>query len=169
MPPFFIAVSQSNPVLGDIEGNARLIFEAAKQASQAGAKLLVTPELSLTAYPPEDLLLRDSFITAVDARLKSLAAELAVFKDLRVIVGHPYRADVGLQNQASVLYQGKVLASYAKQHLPNHEVFDEVHHLVKPVNVHPDILDFPPFVSLISLCRFPGRGILFLCASFGCF
>ena len=102
MPPFFIAVSQSNPVLGDIEGNARLIFEAAKQASQAGAKLLVTPELSLTAYPPEDLLLRDSFITAVDARLKSLAAELAVFKDLRVIVGHPYRADVGLQNQAKI-------------------------------------------------------------------
>jgi NAD+ synthase (glutamine-hydrolysing) len=130
MPPFFIAVSQSNPVLGDIEGNARLIFEAAKQASEAGAKLLVTPELSLTAYPPEDLLLRDSFITAVEARLKSLATELAIFKDLRVIVGHPYRADVGLQNQASVLYQGKVLASYAKQHLPNHEVFDEVRYFV---------------------------------------
>ncbi len=126
MPPFFIALSQCNPVLGDLPGNAKLILEAAKQASAQEAKLLVTPELSLTGYPPEDLLLRDAFIQAVDAQLKALAKDLAVYPNLRVVVGHPQRTTKGLQNMASVLYRGEVMATYAKQKLPNHEVFDEV-------------------------------------------
>ena len=126
MPPFFIALSQSNPVLGHLPRNTQLILEAAKQASEQDAKLLITPELSLTGYPPEDLLLRDAFIQAVDAQLKALAKDLAIYPNLRVLVGHPQRTSVGLQNMASVLYRGEVLASYAKQKLPNHEVFDEV-------------------------------------------
>lgn len=130
MPPFFIALSQSNPVLGDLPKNADLIAKAAQQASAKGAKLLLTPELSLTGYPPEDLLLRDAFIQAVDQQLALLTKTLAVYPDLRVIVGHPKRTDAGLQNVASVLYRGEIVASYAKQKLPNHEVFDEVRYFV---------------------------------------
>ena len=130
MPPFFIALSQSNPVLGDLPKNADLIAKVAQQASAKGAKLLLTPELSLTGYPPEDLLLRDAFIQAVDQQLALLTKTLAVYPDLRVIVGHPKRTDAGLQNVASVLYRGEIVASYAKQKLPNHEVFDEVRYFV---------------------------------------
>ena len=130
MPPFFIALSQSNPVLGDLPKNADLIAKAAQLASAKGAKLLLTPELSLTGYPPEDLLLRDAFIQAVDQQLALLKKNLAVYPDLRVIVGHPKRTDAGLQNVASVLYRGEIVASYAKQKLPNHEVFDEVRYFV---------------------------------------
>ena len=130
MPPFFIALSQSNPVLGDLPKNADLIAKAAQLASAKGAKLLLTPELSLTGYPPEDLLLRDAFIQAVDQQLALLTKTLAVYPDLRVIVGHPKRTDAGLQNVASVLYRGEIVASYAKQKLPNHEVFDEVRYFV---------------------------------------
>ena len=130
MPPFFIALSQSNPVLGDLPKNADLIAKVAQLASAKGAKLLLTPELSLTGYPPEDLLLRDAFIQAVDQQLALLTKTLAVYPDLRVIVGHPKRTDAGLQNVASVLYRGEIVASYAKQKLPNHEVFDEVRYFV---------------------------------------
>jgi NAD+ synthase (glutamine-hydrolysing) len=126
MPPFFIALSQSNPVLGDLTKNAQLILDDAKNSNAKGAKLLVTPELSLTGYPPEDLLLRDAFIQAVDRQLNQLAQDLASYPNLRVLVGHPQRTSAGLQNMASVLFGGKVIASYAKQKLPNHEVFDEV-------------------------------------------
>jgi NAD+ synthase (glutamine-hydrolysing) len=126
MPPFFIALSQSNPVLGDLAKNAQLILDDAKKSAAQGAKLLVTPELSLTGYPPEDLLLRDAFIQAIDRQLNQLAQDLASYPNLRVLVGHPQRTSAGLQNMASVLFGGKVIASYAKQKLPNHEVFDEV-------------------------------------------
>ena len=130
MPPFFIALSQSNPVLGDLSRNVQLITEAAQLAAKKGAKLLLTPELSLTGYPPEDLLLRDAFIQAVDQQLAALTKALAAYPDLRVIVGHPKRTETGLQNMASVLHRGDIIASYAKQKLPNHEVFDEVRYFV---------------------------------------
>ncbi|MEO0048347.1 MAG: hypothetical protein RLZZ410_1306 [Pseudomonadota bacterium] len=130
MPPFFIALSQTNPVLGDLPKNAELVLQAAQAASARGAKLLVTSELSITGYPPEDLLLRDAFIQAVESSVLSLAKQLEQYPELRVIVGYPARTQQGLQNISSVLYQGKIIASYAKQILPNHEVFDEVRYFV---------------------------------------
>ena len=125
-----IALAQINPLLGDLAGNAQLILKAAQEASAKGAKLLVTPELSLTGYPPEDLLLRPAFIQAAAHELESLTKSLAQFPDLTVIVGHPKQTENGLQNYASVLCNGKVIAGYAKQELPNHEVFDEVRYFV---------------------------------------
>ncbi len=130
MPPFFIALSQTNPVLGDLPKNAELVLQAAQAASARGAKLLVTSELSITGYPPEDLLLRDAFIQAVEASVMGLAKQLEQYPELRVIVGYPARTQQGLQNISSVLHQGKIIASYAKQKLPNHEVFDEVRYFV---------------------------------------
>ena len=125
-----IALAQMNPLLGDLAGNAQLIHKAASDAFKQGAKLLVTPELSLTGYPPEDLLLRPAFIEATQLQLDLLMKELAQYSGLTVVVGHPKRTPAGLQNFASVLQNGKVLAGYAKQELPNHEVFDEVRYFV---------------------------------------
>ncbi|MBU3539818.1 NAD+ synthase [Polynucleobacter sp. UB-Tiil-W10] len=125
-----IALAQVNPLLGDLAGNAQLIHKAALDAYSQGAKLVVTPELSLTGYPPEDLLLRPAFIEAAQQQLELLMKELAQHSDLTVIVGHPKQSFAGLQNYASVLRNGKVIAGYAKQELPNHEVFDEVRYFV---------------------------------------
>lgn len=125
-----IALAQINPLLGDLAGNAQLIHKAALDAYSQGAKLVVTPELSLTGYPPEDLLLRPAFIEAAQLQLELLMKELAQHSDLIVIVGHPKQTSAGLQNYASVLRNGKVIAGYAKQELPNHEVFDEVRYFV---------------------------------------
>ena len=125
-----IALAQINPLLGDLRGNAKLIAQSASEAFSQGAKLVLTPELSLTGYPPEDLLLRPAFIEAAERELMLLTQELAQFPDLTVIVGHPQKTLLGLQNYASVLKNGKIIAGYAKQELPNHEVFDEVRYFV---------------------------------------
>lgn len=125
-----VALAQINPLLGDLVGNAQLIHKAASEAFSQGARLVVTPELSLTGYPPEDLLLRPAFIQAAQQQLEHLMKELAQFSNLTVIVGHPKQSSNGLQNYASVLQNGKVIAGYAKQELPNHEVFDEVRYFV---------------------------------------
>ncbi len=125
-----IALAQINPLLGDLPGNAQLILQASQDAFQQGAKLVLTPELSLTGYPPEDLLLRPAFIEAAERELTHLMLELKKFPGLIVIVGHPKQTAVGLQNYASVLRDGQVIAGYAKQELPNHEVFDEVRYFI---------------------------------------
>jgi NAD+ synthase (glutamine-hydrolysing) len=125
-----IALAQINPLLGDLPGNAQLIAQAAAKAYAQGACIVLTPELSLTGYPPEDLLLRPAFIEAAQLELEQLMHALKKFPGLTVIVGHPKMTAVGLQNYASVLRDGKVIAAYAKQKLPNHEVFDEVRYFV---------------------------------------
>ncbi|MBU3555082.1 NAD+ synthase [Polynucleobacter sp. UB-Piko-W3] len=125
-----IALVQMNPMLGDLAGNAQLIHKAAQDAFKQGAKLVVTPELALTGYPPEDLLLRPAFIEAAKQELDLLMKELAQYLGLTVVVGHPRNTLAGLQNYASVLQNGKVIAGYAKQVLPNHEVFDEVRYFI---------------------------------------
>ncbi|WP_114638856.1 NAD+ synthase [Polynucleobacter necessarius] len=125
-----IALAQINPLLGDLAGNAQLIHKAAQDAYSQSSTVVVTPELSLTGYPPEDLLLRPAFIEACELELKQLTEQLTQYTDLTVIVGHPKLTAAGLQNYASVLRNGKVIAGYAKQKLPNHEVFDEVRYFV---------------------------------------
>ena len=126
MTPFHIALAQINPVVGDLSGNATLIRDAAEVAYRSGAKLLVTPELALTGYPPEDLLLRPAFIEAAADALDQLRSALTAYPGLAVVVGHPLKTPQGLHNAASVLQDGKSIASYAKHELPNTAVFDEV-------------------------------------------
>ncbi len=125
-----IALVQMNPMLGDLSGNAQLIHKASQDAFKQGAKLVVTPELALTGYPPEDLLLRPAFIEKAQQQLDLLMHDLAQYPGLTVVVGHPKKTSDGLQNYASVIQNGKVIAGYAKQELPNHEVFDEVRYFV---------------------------------------
>jgi NAD+ synthase (glutamine-hydrolysing) len=128
-----ICVAQLNFIVGDLGGNAQKILDAAHQAHAQGARLLLTPELSLCGYAAEDLYLRPAFMLACDDALKSLAAQLAGLQDMCVVVGHPQGADqrgtaVSITqrfNCASVLREGQVVATYAKQELPNYQVFDE--------------------------------------------
>jgi NAD+ synthase (glutamine-hydrolysing) len=120
-----VAVAQINCTVGDLEGNARRILDMACQAAAAGADLVLTPELSLTGYPPEDLLLRRSFYAASDRTLADLAARLLQFSDLRVVVGHPLEREGQRFNAASVLHGGLVAGTYCKHDLPNYDVFDE--------------------------------------------
>ncbi len=120
-----VAVAQMNVVLGDLAGNAHRIADAAKRASAQGADLLLTPELSLCGYPPEDLLLRPDFYRSVDLALVALTRD-TVDLDIAIVVGHPEQAGDLYYNAASVLYQGKRLCTYRKQHLPQYEVFDEL-------------------------------------------
>jgi NAD+ synthase (glutamine-hydrolysing) len=118
-----IAIAQLNFTVGDLAGNVRIILDAAHRARNSGAELLITPELALTGYPPEDLLLRDDFLLDSAAALAELAREI---DGIAVLVGHPDVVDNRRFNAASLLRNGKVDATYHKHKLPNHSVFDEV-------------------------------------------
>jgi len=117
-----LAIAQINSVVGDLAGNAAKILRCAEQARQQGAQLLLTPELSLCGYPPEDLLLRDGFYRACAQALAGLADEL---DGIAVVVGHPHEVDGKRYNAASLLRDGEISATYLKQLLPNYSVFDE--------------------------------------------
>ena len=117
-----LAIAQFNCLLGDLAGNAAKILQQAEQAQQQGAKLLLTPELSLCGYPPEDLLLRDGFYQACTRELDALAAKVS---GIAVVVGHPFEQEGKRYNAASLLKDGKIAATYLKQTLPNYAVFDE--------------------------------------------
>jgi NAD+ synthase (glutamine-hydrolysing) len=125
-----IAIAQLNPLVGDLGGNGRRILRAAQQASEAGARLLLTPELSLCGYPPRDLLLQPVFIDALNQALSSLAAQMP--ENLAVLVGTVDRnsdaAALGqkpLFNAMAWLEQGRVQSIFHKRLLPTYDVFDE--------------------------------------------
>ena len=123
-----IVMAQLNLVVGDIDGNASRVIEAAEQArDQFDADVIVFPELAFCGYPPEDLLLRPSLIVRVEQALN----RLRVVKGVDLIIGVPLMGRHGLENQALVLRDGEVVARYAKQHLPNYQVFDEKRYFVK--------------------------------------
>ncbi len=120
-----VSIAQINALVGDLSGNAQRVLEAARLAHAAGAQVLLTPELALTGYPPEDLLLRPSFIEVCDQVLNDLCANTASLTGLHVVVGHVTSQNGLLRNAASVLVEGKVLGTYFKRELPNYAVFDE--------------------------------------------
>jgi NAD+ synthase (glutamine-hydrolysing) len=145
-----IAMAQVNPVVGDLAGNARMIRDRVAEAAAAGAHLVAFPEMVLTAYPVEDLALRDSFVEASRRAVVRLAADIAAdgYGDVPVVVGYLDRADRSHsgsapaeaekegafdadpgrtlpQNCAAVIHGGRVVGRYAKHHLPNYGVFDE--------------------------------------------
>ena len=116
------AIAQLNQVVGDLSGNARRIREAAEQAYAAGARCVLTPELSICGYPPEDLVMRPSFLRACQAELEALARSLP---PLAALVGFPLYESGRRYNAAVVIEQGRIIAIHRKQYLPNYTVFDE--------------------------------------------
>ena len=117
-----IAIAQVNATVGDLSGNVARICDFAERARGAGADLMVTPELAVCGYPPEDLLLREDFLAACEQALADLAGRT---KGVTLVVGHPRAADGKRYNSASVLRGGEVIGVYDKQRLPNYTVFDE--------------------------------------------
>jgi NAD+ synthase (glutamine-hydrolysing) len=138
MRPLRIAMAQINPTVGDIAGNTRLIQRWIKEARRAKADLVAFPELAVTGYPPEDLLFKPRFIEDTQRALKAVAAEA---RGLVVVVGYvgqgatavsaseapsfPLAGRHELYNEAAVLSDRRILATYRKRHLPNYGVFDE--------------------------------------------
>ncbi|UDG82903.1 NAD+ synthase [Candidatus Vallotia lariciata] len=137
-----IALAQINVTVGDFVGNISKIVSAAQTAYNAGASLMITPELVLSGYPPEDLLLRPAFYTASHIALGELVSKLGRFIGLRVLVGHIfYSPPIGPDNSTksseykispvdtfnavSLIINGQIFGTYFKQELPNTGVFDE--------------------------------------------
>lgn len=119
-----IIIAQLDFLVGDIDGNVAKVLAAARRAhEQFQADVILFPELTLTGYPPEDLLLRPSIQIRVDKALKRLQQELPA--ELFVVVGYPRRSGDALFNAAGVLHEGQLIAEYHKQELPNFQVFDE--------------------------------------------
>ncbi|HMS27734.1 MAG TPA: NAD+ synthase [Burkholderiaceae bacterium] len=128
-----ICIAQLNLHVGDLAGNAQKIIKAANAAYAQGARLLLTPELSICGYAAEDLFLRPAFITACHDAVKTVVTACAGLKGMVIVVGHPVGGDdrsksLAVQrrfNAASVISEGRILETYAKRELPNYQVFDE--------------------------------------------
>ena len=137
-----VALAQINPTVGDLDGNAAAVLRWARQAADQGAHIIAFPEMALTGYPVEDLALRRSFQDASRAALVKVAEQLGRdgLGDRLVVLGYldgapEMAAALGTpagapQNAAAFIYDGRVVARYAKHHLPNYGVFDEFRYFV---------------------------------------
>ncbi|HFQ13679.1 MAG TPA: NAD+ synthase [Gammaproteobacteria bacterium] len=144
-----LAVAQLNLLVGDIEGNATQIIEAAKQArDEFGAQAVVFPELALCGYPPEDLLLRPGMYERVEAALTRLRAEI---RGIDAIVGFPHKTPAGVYNAAAVIRDGECRAVAHKQYLPNYSVFDEKRYFIAADGVC--VIDIQGIPVGISICE----------------
>lgn len=142
-----IALAQLNPLVGDIPGNLEKIKESIAIA-EGDADVIVFPELMLTGYPPEDLLLRPSLDVRVDVALVELAG---CSQDITVVVGYPRRRGGVLLNMAGVFHNGKLIAEYAKQHLPNYQVFDEKRYFAE--GDEPCVVEIGGVKAAVTICE----------------
>ena len=121
MRPLRIALAQINPTVGDLDGNVRTIVAALQRARDEGADLVAFPELAVTGYPPEDLLLKPSFVDANRAALEEVRAATV---GLTAVIGFA-DADGDVYNAAAVVHDGELLHVYRKHFLPTYAIFDE--------------------------------------------
>jgi NAD+ synthase (glutamine-hydrolysing) len=145
-----VVLAQIDPVVGDVAGNTRKVIVATQQARQEhDAELVVFPELCLTGYPPEDLLLRPGLLKRVDKALQTLCQQI---DDITIIVGHPL-GEVGkeLFNAASVINKKQITAQYLKQKLPNYGVFDEKRYFIEGREA--TIIDINQFKIGLTICE----------------
>ncbi|MDG2262198.1 MAG: NAD+ synthase, partial [Actinomycetota bacterium] len=128
-----VAAAQLNVCVGDLDGNVELIIDAYRAGAEAGADVVVFSELSITGYPPEDLLLKTAFVREAEQAVARLAAEIG---DVVAVVGYPDSVH-DLHNAAAVLHRGEMAGSYHKQVLPNYSVFDEQRYFVPGTEAGP--------------------------------
>lgn len=144
-----IVMAQLNMLVGDIEGNAEKVIAAAERArDELHADVIVFPELALTGYPPEDLLLRPGLYTRVLAALETVNQRL---RGIDIVLGYPHTAVGGVYNAASLLRDGHVVATYHKQHLPNYSVFDEMRYFA--VGSEPCVVEIKGVPVGLTVCE----------------
>ena len=143
-----ILLAQIAPRVGDIPGNTVLALAALRRGEALGCALVVLPELSLTGYPPEDLLLRPSFLAACEAAVAELIAATGA---TALLFGHPHRQDNRLFNSATLARHGGVAGRYDKQSLPNYGVFDERRYFTPGNPAEPMRIDDHPFA--VRICE----------------
>jgi NAD+ synthase (glutamine-hydrolysing) len=120
--PFRLALAQVNPTVGDLEGNVEKVLSNVEKARSWDVDLIAFPELILTGYPPEDLLLRPGF---VEDGIKALQAVVSKCKDIVVVLGFVDTEGTDLYNSAAIIWNGRIIGTYHKLFLPNYGVFDE--------------------------------------------
>jgi NAD+ synthase (glutamine-hydrolysing) len=132
VPTLRLALAQVNYTVGDLAGNAQTVLRRTAEAAGAGADLVAFPEMTLTGYPPEDLVLRSGFRAASVTALRGVAGDLAAagLGSTAVVVGYLDEDAGGRRNASAFLLDGRVVATYYKHHLPNYGVFDERRYFV---------------------------------------
>ncbi|HEY9198776.1 MAG TPA: NAD+ synthase [Gammaproteobacteria bacterium] len=144
-----IVMAQIDLPVGDVRGNAQRVIDAAIRArDELNAQMVMFPELALTGYPPEDLLLRPGLQMHVLTALERIKREV---RGIHIVVGHPHAATGGLYNAASVIRDGHILATAHKQHLPNYSVFDEKRYFTP--GTAPCVLDIDGVRFGITICE----------------
>jgi NAD+ synthase (glutamine-hydrolysing) len=142
-----IALAQLNTTVGDLPGNRGLIERAISDAKAAGAAIVLVPELAITGYPPEDLLLKEHLLAAAREQVDAIAAET---HGIVAVVGYPERAD-DVYNSAAVLADGAVQAVYRKLRLPNYGVFDELRYF--QAGERPLVIDVDGVTVGLTICE----------------
>ena len=145
--PIRIALAQMNPTVGDLPGNAKRVIDFIEQAREKGVDIVAFPELVLTGYPPEDLLLRPDFIDQNQAALEEVTRAT---KGITAIVGFAQRAE-DVYNAAAIAHDGEIAGIVQKSHLPNYAVFDEVRYFRPGRN--PFVLKRGPLVFGVNICE----------------
>jgi NAD+ synthase (glutamine-hydrolysing) len=149
-PRITIAIAQINLLVGDVDGNRKTVVEAANRArDELSADVVVFPELTLTGYPPEDLLLRPGLQRAVDRALQQLLDEI---HGIHVVVGFPRRTETGLFNAAGMIHDGRLLGVCHKHQLPNYLVFDEKRYFTPGAN-EPCVVEVKGVPLGITICE----------------
>ncbi|WP_445357791.1 NAD+ synthase [Microbulbifer sp. ANSA002] len=144
-----LVLAQINSLVGDIPGNTARVIEVANRAHrELGADLVLFPELTLCGYSPEDLLLRPSMQTRVEAALEALKA---VQLPCAILIGYPRHLNGKLFNMAGLIANGELVAEYAKQKLPNYQVFDEKRYFTK--GDQPCVVDIKGISVGFSICE----------------
>ncbi len=142
-----LALCQMNPTVGEIAGNEAKILAGLRAARAAEAQLVLFPELALTGYPPEDLLLKEHFLADAQAALERIAAEA---HGIVVLVGYPERAE-DVYNACAVLADGELQAVYRKMFLPNYGVFDEQRYF--QAGTHGALIELGDVLVGLSICE----------------
>jgi len=149
MSKLIIVVAQINTLVGDIKGNAKRIIDVSNEAVEKyKADIVLFPELALTSYPPEDLLLRPGFYTRINKALEEITKTV---KNTTIVLGYPEKEGKDCYNKAAVIQNGKIIASYAKHLLPNYTVFDEKRYFV--AGTGPCIFDVKGVKMGINICE----------------